>query len=86
MVCLLLKRIKNVKELVRELSSQIDDYVSSYEPEDQLEWSIVLSEIKMFIECDSPVRILDAAHIPLTLTHRLVPNFFKCPLKIKYTQ
>ena len=44
--------------------------MASYEPEDQLEWSIVLSEIKTFIECDSPVRVLDAINNEVILTHR----------------
>ncbi|CAG7833839.1 unnamed protein product, partial [Allacma fusca] len=63
-----------------ELSNQIDDYVASYEPEDQLEWSIVLSEIKAFIDSDSPVRVLDAVNSEVTLTHRLT-NLTTPPLE-----
>ena len=32
-VCLLLKKMKLVRDLVRELSKQIDDYTGTYEPE-----------------------------------------------------
>lgn len=72
-VCLLLKRMKIVRDLVRvsvsfifritsilfakinfishqELAKQIDDYTITYDPDDQLEWSLVLNEIKTFIE------------------------------------
>lgn len=49
-VCLLLKKMKLVRDLVRELAKHIDDYTATYEPDDQLEWSLVLSEIKSFIE------------------------------------
>ncbi|KAH6944129.1 hypothetical protein HPB50_001945 [Hyalomma asiaticum] len=49
-VCLLLKKMKLVRDLVRELAKQIDDYTATYEPEDQLEWSLVLGEIKSFID------------------------------------
>lgn len=37
-VCLLLKKTKQVRDLIRELGRQIDDYVKIYDPEDQLEW------------------------------------------------
>ena len=35
---------------LQELAKQIDDYTATYEPEDQLEWSLVLGEIRAFIE------------------------------------
>ncbi|GIX84828.1 protein SCAI [Caerostris darwini] len=72
-VCLLLKKMKLVKELVRELAKQIDDYTSTYEPEDQLEWSLVLGEIKSFIEADNLVNITDVNSAPVVLSHRLNP-------------
>ena len=34
----------------QELAKQIDDYLTIYEPDDQLEWKLVLGEIKAFIE------------------------------------
>ncbi|GIY08979.1 protein SCAI [Caerostris extrusa] len=89
-VCLLLKKMKLVKELVRgkiekkkmqirnssilkKLAKQIDDYTSTYEPEDQLEWSLVLGEIKSFIEADNLVNITDVNSAPVVLSHRLNP-------------
>ena len=35
---------------LQELAKQIDDYTATYEPDDQLEWSLVLGEIRAFIE------------------------------------
>lgn len=58
-VCLLLKKMKLVHDLVRELAKHIDDYVVTYEPDDSHEWSLVLSEIKSFLEVrDSVIHLL----------------------------
>ncbi len=35
-VCLLLKKMKLVRDLVRELAKNIDEYTATYEPEDQV--------------------------------------------------
>lgn len=35
-VCLLLNKMKLVKELVQELDAQIADYTNTYDPEDQV--------------------------------------------------
>ena len=35
---------------VQELAKQIDEYTATYGPDDQLEWSLVLGEIRAFIE------------------------------------
>ncbi|KAK8372471.1 hypothetical protein O3P69_010546, partial [Scylla paramamosain] len=70
-VCLLLKRMKLVRDLVRELSKQIDEYTSAYEPEDQLEWSLVLAEIKSFIDADNTINVLDMDSNNIVLSHRL---------------
>ena len=92
-VCLLLKKMKLVRDLVRELSKLIgdyqfditrraeievfavpDEYTTTYEPEDQLEWSLVLAEIKAFVESDSLVRVLDSeSNSSVVLSHRLNP-------------
>ncbi|XP_022687352.1 protein SCAI-like isoform X2 [Varroa jacobsoni] len=72
-VCLLLKKMKIVRELVRELASLIDDYTSAYEPEDQLEWSLVLGEIRSFIDADNLVNIIDQDSVPVVVSHRLSP-------------
>ncbi|XP_076058908.1 protein SCAI isoform X2 [Oratosquilla oratoria] len=73
-VCLLLKRMKLVRDLVRELGKQIDEYTSTYEPEDQLEWSLVLGEIKSFIEADNSINVLDMDSNTIVLSHRLSPH------------
>ncbi|CAB4070388.1 Protein SCAI,Protein SCAI homolog [Lepeophtheirus salmonis] len=72
-VCLLLKKMKLVRDLVRELSKHVDEYTAAYEPDDQLEWSLVLQEIKSFIEADSIVNVLDSDSNSIVLSHRLNP-------------
>ncbi|PSN33551.1 Protein SCAI [Blattella germanica] len=72
-VCLLLKKMKLVRDLVIELDKQIVDYTSTYEPDDQLEWSLVLEEIKSFIKADGIVSVLHADSNTIVLSHRLSP-------------
>ena len=69
-VCLLLKKMKLVRDLVRELAKHIDEYTATYEPDDQLEWSLVQSEIKSFIEADTVVNVLDSDSNSIVLSHR----------------
>ncbi|XP_032668869.1 protein SCAI [Odontomachus brunneus] len=73
-VCLLLNRMKLVRELVQELDTQIVDYTSTYEPDDQLEWNLVLDEIKAFVKAESAVGVLHSDSNPIVLTHRLGPQ------------
>ncbi|XP_065077743.1 protein SCAI isoform X1 [Ochlerotatus camptorhynchus] len=68
-VCLLLKKMKLVRELVIELERQIQEYTTTYEPEDQLEWSLVLDEIKGFIKAEAAVAVLHADTNPIVLSH-----------------
>lgn len=70
-VCLLLNRMKLVRELVQELDAQIADYTSTYEPEDQVEWNLVLDEIKAFVKAEAAVGVLHSDSSPVVLTHRL---------------
>ncbi|XP_012944072.1 protein SCAI [Aplysia californica] len=72
-VCLLLKKMKLVRDLVRELAKQIDDYTGTYEPEDQMEWNLVLGEIKAFIEADNIINVVDVDSSSIVLSHRLTP-------------
>lgn len=46
----------------------------SYEPEDALEWALVLDEIKGFIKADAAVSVLHADSNPIVLSHRCVKN------------
>ncbi|XP_043514134.1 protein SCAI isoform X1 [Frieseomelitta varia] len=73
-VCLLLNRMKLVRELVQELDAQIADYTSTYEPDDQLEWNLVLDEIKAFVKAESAVGVVHSDSNPVILTHRLGPQ------------
>ncbi|XP_046912223.1 protein SCAI [Dermatophagoides farinae] len=72
-VCLLLKKMKLVRDLVRELDKQIDDYTLTYDPEDQLEWKLVLDEIRSFIEADNVLAVISMNKTPLILSHRMTP-------------
>ncbi|CAM4744582.1 unnamed protein product [Rotaria magnacalcarata] len=67
-VCLLLKKTKIMRELVRELSRQIDEYVKAYDPDDSLEWQLVLNEVSTFIDIDNQ---LSVDQTPITLYYRL---------------
>ncbi|XP_043476429.1 protein SCAI isoform X2 [Leptopilina heterotoma] len=72
-VCLLLNRMKLVRELVQELDAQIADYTSTYEPEDQVEWNLVLDEIKAFVKAEAAVGVLHTDVSPTVTSHRLGP-------------
>ena len=66
--------MKLVRELVQELDTQIADYSSTYEPDDQVEWNLVLDEIKAFVKAESAVAVLHTeTNAPIVLTHRLGP-------------
>lgn len=41
-----------------------------YEPEDQLEWSLVLEEIKGFVKAEAAVAVLHADSNPIVLSYR----------------
>ncbi|KPM02146.1 hypothetical protein QR98_0005530 [Sarcoptes scabiei] len=70
-VCLLLKKMKLVRDLIRELSKQIDDYTLTYDPEDQFEWKLVLDEIRSFIEADNVLAVISMNKTPLIVSHRM---------------
>lgn len=67
-VCLLLKNSRIATELVREFTRQIDEYVKIYDPDDSLEWQLVLNEITSFIEIDNQLSI---DRLPTPLSYRL---------------
>jgi len=60
------------KTLVISLSF-LDEYTATYEPDDQMEWYLVLGEIKAFIEADTIVNVLDSDSNSIVLSHRLNP-------------
>lgn len=57
----------------QELEKQIDDYTITYDPEDQLEWKLVLDEIRSFIEADNVLAVISMNKMPLILSHRMTP-------------
>uniref|UniRef100_A0A1I8ILD7 Protein SCAI n=2 Tax=Macrostomum lignano TaxID=282301 RepID=A0A1I8ILD7_9PLAT len=73
-VCLLLKKLPLVRELIRELARQIEDYTGIYQPADAAEWAQVLQEIRAFIAADSVVSVLDQDSMPVVLSNRLSPS------------
>ena len=72
-VCLLLKKLKLVRDLVRELSRQVDEYIERYDADDQVEWTLILAEMKQFVEADNLVSIVDVDNSTVVLSHRLTP-------------
>ena len=55
-VCLLLNKMKLVKELVQELDAQIADYTSTYDPEDQVKF-ISLSKDYSILKSSLEIKI-----------------------------
>lgn len=45
-------------------------YYFRYEPEDAMEWKLVLEEIKGFIKADAAVSVLHADSNPIVMSHR----------------
>lgn len=76
-VCLLLKKMKLCRDLIKDLHKHIEDYSSIYEPEDRLEWQLVVSEVKAFLEAEYIVRVVDVDSSSVVLSHRL--NAFNTP-------
>ncbi|KAI5644827.1 protein SCAI domain-containing protein [Phthorimaea operculella] len=70
-VCLLLKKIKLVRELIKELDRQIMEYGNTYDPDDQIEWNVVVDEVKAFIQAEPVVSVLHPDNYPVVLSHRL---------------
>ena len=78
-ICLLLRKVKQVKDLIKEFSRQIDDYVKIYDPSDQIEWQMVKNEINDFMEADSILNIENTSggnnQNLITLTSRLNTDY-----------
>jgi len=53
-----LESVSFLFDLFKELTKQIDDYTGTYEPEDHMEWNLVLAEIKAFIEVSDTYRLV----------------------------
>lgn len=59
-----------MNETVHELNFNSVLYIFRYEPEDAMEWKLVLEEIKGFIKADAAVSVLHADSNPIVLSHR----------------
>ncbi|KAM3968793.1 protein SCAI [Aphomia sociella] len=70
-VCLLLKKIKLVRELIKELDRQIIEYGNTYDPDDQMEWTLVVDEVKAFIHAEPVVTVIHPDNYTVILSHRL---------------
>ncbi|XP_013136550.1 PREDICTED: protein SCAI [Papilio polytes] len=70
-VCLLLKKLALVRELIKELDKQIIEYGATYDPDDQIEWTVVMDEVKAFIVAEAAVTVLHPDNYPIVLSHRL---------------
>lgn len=87
-VSLLLKRMDLVRDLVKEFGQSLEEYSHVHEPEAQLEWSLVLQEIKSFMDAESTVAItsgpdnLSGPGLQLTLSQRLSSSNIPLPLKM----
>lgn len=69
-VCLLLKKVKLVRELIKELDRQIIEYGNTYDPDDQMEWTVVVDEVKSFIQAEPVVSVIHHDNYPVLLSHR----------------
>jgi hypothetical protein len=55
--------LTSVNNMLQELAKQIDDYTATYGPDDQLEWSLVLGEIRAFIEVGYCLRVFSLSSL-----------------------
>ena len=62
--------MKLCRDLIKDLQKHIEDYSSIYEPEDRLEWQLVVSEVKAFLEAEYIVRVVDVDSSSVVLSHR----------------
>lgn len=44
-----------------------------YEPEDHIEWTLVLNEIRSFLDAETLVTVTDVDQTPIVISHRLNP-------------
>ncbi|XP_046844065.1 protein SCAI-like [Xenia sp. Carnegie-2017] len=70
-VSLLLNKMNFVKELVEELKQYIDEYTTIYDPTDEEDWRLVVSEVTSFIDSASIVTVMNGDMTARTLCHRL---------------
>ncbi|XP_067947782.1 protein SCAI-like isoform X2 [Watersipora subatra] len=69
-VCLLLRRMTLVVELVKELNKQIKDYKNTYESKDR-EWLLVANEVSLFVDNEQLLRVKDQFNRAMYLNSRI---------------
>ncbi|XP_053624873.1 protein SCAI [Plodia interpunctella] len=72
-VCLLLKKNQLVRDLVHELDHQVKEYGKTYDPDDQVEWILVLDEIVAFLEADHVITVKRPDGVNVIISNRLNP-------------
>ncbi|KAI8918066.1 protein SCAI [Entophlyctis helioformis] len=80
-VCLLLNRTEMVKTLMDDLAGLVEEYTSTFRPNDSAEWNVVLSEISTFMEAERKLAPVDYAsnivHFPTRLQIQSTLKFDK---------
>uniref|UniRef100_A0A5K3F380 Protein SCAI n=1 Tax=Mesocestoides corti TaxID=53468 RepID=A0A5K3F380_MESCO len=70
-VCLLLKRVSVIRELLKEFSRQINEYAITCPLEEHMEWNAIVQEIREFVEADNICTIISADSNPVVINSRL---------------
>lgn len=70
-VCLLLNKDENVRQLISELEGLIEEYTKSFKPPDAKEWQMVLEEINTFTEAEKKLVPINLDRTPDKIEHRL---------------
>lgn len=73
-VCLLLNKDENVRQLITELEGLIEEYTKSFKPPDAKEWQMVLEEISTFTEAEKKLVPINLDRTPDKIEHRLASN------------
>ncbi|KAI8647743.1 hypothetical protein BD408DRAFT_407738 [Parasitella parasitica] len=73
-VCLLLNKDENVRQLITELEGLIEEYTKSFKPPDAKEWQMVLEEISTFTEAEKKLVPINLDRTPDKIEHRLSAN------------
>ncbi|KAI8378542.1 hypothetical protein BD560DRAFT_389678 [Blakeslea trispora] len=73
-VCLLLNKDENVRQLITELEQLIEEYTKNFKPPDAKEWQMVLEEIRTFTEAEKKLVPINLDRTPDKIQHRLAPD------------
>ncbi|RVE50491.1 hypothetical protein evm_004820 [Chilo suppressalis] len=65
--------MKLVKDLIKELDRQIIEYGNTYDPDDQVEWTVVVDEVKAFIHAEPVVAVIDHENYSVIISNRITP-------------